>query len=227
MKERPILFSGEMVKAILEGRKTQTRRIAKNITCDPYDGRWRIGTKYSGFIYDNDKRLKNAAASSKYAPYRCGDVLWVRETWSHTGNGVWTVSDARMSCFDGKVVYRADEDTPGSGWFPSIHMPKEFSRITLEVTDVRVERLQDITDGDAEAEGTVNGLHDFDCLNPYFPDPAGYCASGCGSKSYKQVFQRLWDSVNGSDPKKAWEANPWVWVIGFAVVKPEIKEKLA
>jgi hypothetical protein len=95
-------------------------------------------------------------------------------------------------------------------------MPRQYSRITLRITDVRVERLQDISEADAEAEGTANGIHDWDCINGFFPDPAGYCVNGCGSRSSVESYQRLWESINGAH---SWAANPWVFVISFERVE--------
>lgn len=159
MKERPILFSGEMVRAILEGRKTQTRRIIKG------------------------KRDANGISIEIPRFGKIGDLLYVRETWSED--------------FDGRIQYRADTDGTGRKWKPSIHMPRRVSRITLEITNIRVERLNDISEEDSEAEG-VSGTWTRD-LN------------------YKWHFKKLWESLNGAG---SWEKNPWVWVVEFKVVQP-------
>ena len=185
MKERPILFSGPMVRAILEGRKTQTRRVVK----EPY------GLKALWF-----KALGRPAVSQ--CPYgQPGDRLWVRETWQP---GTWGPS------------YRADFTEESARrclnpWKSCIHMPRRFSRITLEVTEVRVQRLQDISEEDAQAEGchlTASMTHG---------------ERGPGAKSwvempkdgFKGLFRELWDSINGQRQGCAWADNPWVWAVSF------------
>ncbi len=173
MKERPILFSGPMVRAILEGRKTQTRRVIKNRTVPPY---------------------------------QVGNLLWVREAWQDwcpLWRGQWCGHGTQEGMAqEHSVVYRADnfirngsvemvKSMPPKKWRPSIFMPRWASRLTLEVVSIRSERLQDITEEDAEAEGA-------DCL-------------GLGG------FASLWDSINGK--KHPWASNCWVWVIGFKRVE--------
>ncbi len=180
MKERPILFSGPMVQAILSGKKTQTRRVVKqkhlpflaNIVGGFLDGKW------------NQRPL----------PYgQPGDRLWVRETWAQDDE-------------DGTIIYRAEDNEAVKAWDqarhesglskynwrPSIFMPRLASRLTLEVVSVRVERLQDISEEDAIAEGTLA--------------PFGGWVGG---------YQLLWESINGPG---SWDENPWVWVIDFNVV---------
>jgi hypothetical protein len=221
-KEHPILFSGPMVRAILAGRKTQTRRIVKPqpelrddgwIWCPP-------SAKYNAKIDDWVPHARwrcglnptecGAAGIVQWCPYgQPGDRLWVRETWAR-----WT--DVKSF---GCVVYQSDGtarrylcDGDGEGdpvqlgkackpvepvarWRPSIHMPRWASRLTLEVTDVRVERLQEISEADAMAEGRS--------MTP--GDPAGY-------------FPDTWAAINGAD---SWHANPWVWVVSFKRVEGE------
>lgn len=175
MKERPILFSGPMVRAILDGRKTQTRRIVKakhlpfmeNLLGGFLDGKW------------NQRPL----------PYgQPGDRLWVREAWANTRG------DDSLPTY-----YRSDEriEDLQRTWKPSIHMPRWASRITLEITGVRVERLQDISDLEARQEG----------LQPDFYGSV----MGC-----KRKFIDLWESINGPG---SWAANPRVWVIEFRRIK--------
>ncbi len=166
MKERPIMFSGEMVRAILEGRKTQTRRVWKRPELRKAD--WEIGD------------------SSIACPYgEVGDRLWVRETWCGGQHGM-------------PVHYKASwtEHEYGPAWKPSIHMPRKYSRITLEITGVRVERVQDMSVEDAINEGI--GLSSVDPL---------------GS------FGQLWDSINAKCGY-GWGVNPWVWVVEFKRVLP-------
>ena len=192
----PILFNTEMVQAIMDGRKTVTRRILK------HDTRALLNSPYCKTHPEvPDKQIIEKLCKS---PYEQGDVLYVRETW--------------CSRYDGeKYFYLADKCTKREEkklldygevkWRPSIHMPKEAARIFLKVNDVRVERLQDITEKQAETEG-INGsevLYD------------GYIDA-------REKFAELWDStIKKSDIEKyGWNANPWVWVIEFErCEKPE------
>lgn len=180
MKERPILFSGPMVRALLAGTKTQTRRIVKARDLEWMD------------VHQGLREPDNA----ERCPYgQPGNRLWVRETWHDA-------SSALHSC----VLYRADGDELyGGKWCPSIHMPRWASRITLEVTGVRVDRLQDINEADARAEGITDG----GCLNCGEPEP---CNCAAPQPDARDAFVHLWMSINGPD---SWAANPWVWVIEF------------
>lgn len=215
MTERPILFSGPMVRAILDGRKTQTRRVIvpqppTNEYGDPYSGRvfgpeWyepAIEDKFGALIpgkpvfgvYDEDGEW---GAKVRFIP---GDHLWVRETWSHTGIGVWTIAEARMAD-NGHPIYAADG---GDGpWWPSIHMPREFSRITLIVTDVRVQRLQDIEPVDAECEGVQCDM---------------------SPRTFIDHFHNLWDRLNARRGF-GWDVNPWVVAASFERSPPICTEK--
>ncbi len=184
--ERPILFSSPMVRAILDGRKTQTRRVIKPQP-EPVMEVLSDGPHVTYTI--------NARNTSDYhCPYGgAGDRLWVRETWCPH----WAGDD----CGEGPqgVCYAATNREPDPlRWRPSIHMPRWASRITLTVTGVRVERVQDITEADAEAEG---------------------CCVGVGAGNWRNtvhMFQGLWDSINA---KRGywWDENPWVWVVKFSV----------
>lgn len=202
MKERPILFSGPMVRAILSGQKTVTRRIVKpqfaSAPTDVVDGvpSWDSPTNYAGEVQMNTQR-------GKPCPYgKPGDRLWVREAWAQIN-----VAQAPGESW---VVYReCDNRTDyGGPWKPSIHMRRRDSRILLEITDVRVERLQDIREDQVLDEGI--GDHRFDCDRPVEPD--GYPACSCGSIGYIDAFADLWNTING---RGAWDANPWVWVVEF------------
>lgn len=178
MSERPILFSGPMVKAILEGRKTMTRRVVKP---QPIDVVKNKGLENSWCAV----RLNGAFPA--VCPYgQVGDRLWVRETWYVENND------------DYYPYYKASEEHPEifPKWRPSIFMPRWASRITLEITGVRVEKLQEITEEDAMKEG-VN-----------WQDTAGLARF-----TAKKLFMTLWDSINGK--KYPWASNPWVWVIAF------------
>jgi hypothetical protein len=192
MRERPILFSGEMVKALLSGHKTQTRRTngLEDMSDKPH---WH----YAG-MSRNDDVLKAQFDNGKMihgvkCPYGMeGHHLWVRETF-------------KVNPFN-QFVYRANKpisraakvDHAFGPWKPSIFMPRKASRLTLEITEVRVERLQDITEEDAEKEGIK------------------YPAGGPTS-CYRMGFSWLWESING---KNSWDKNPFVWVISFTRIHP-------
>lgn len=201
--ERPILFSTPMVQAILDGRKTQTRRIVKpQPTIEPHGLRWnRPGVKLSnGYLLFIGSSLLPSASDSPYGSV--GDVLWVRETWNQDGN---------------EFFYKADCDINVVGWKPSIHMPKKAARIWLEITKIRLERFASINEEDAKAEG-VEVRHDLKYADRN--DMTGYRDYGelhPDGKPYWygsaiQSFCSLWKSING---ESAIESNPWVWVIEF------------
>lgn len=210
MKERPILFSGPMVRALLAGTKTQTRRVVKPT---PPAGADSFGTYYHPdprphfWAFGGDALMDFAVPCPYGQP---GDRLWVRETWGYFGGDEYLYQQDT-----GSVGYRASQvdgldHIPGGRWRPSIHMPRWASRITLEVTGVRVERLQGISDADAVAEGIekqedgigwkrgpISGDHPNTATRTAFP---------------KIAFQSLWESINGPD---SWAANPWVWAVEF------------
>ncbi|HFT7982104.1 TPA: hypothetical protein ACU9Z7_001360 [Pseudomonas aeruginosa] len=205
-RERPILFNDQMVRAILDGRKTVTRRVMKPQPV--LDGHfWTYGG--AGWS-DRINSLTPVAGHSLAArcPYgQPGDRLWVREAWACT-----LVAQAPGEEW---VVYREGDNRTdyGGPWKPSIHMPRWASRILLEITAVRVERLQDISEEQAEAEGT-QGCVPY-CQSPYDSDGAPAC--DCMNLTYKESFQALWSSINGA---ASWDANPWVWVVEFKRVTP-------
>lgn len=221
MKERPILFSEPMVRAILEGRKTQTRRLVKD--CDIKGRRKLLPGELDtvGSFLDDNKAGEFCAYLQKYegvklgvasCPYgEPGDRLWVREAFAyckiardHEGK------DRIYSChrFDSdRVLYRADtglrDDLRAVAWRPSIHMPRLASRITLEITEIRVQRLQDISEDDVWKEG-VDRSH-------WRYDIDGECWPASDSQA-RQWFRPIWESIHGPD---SWELNPWVWAISF------------
>lgn len=213
MKERPILFSGPMVRAILEHRKTQTRRVVKprphSATNAMADGDW---WPHRGRSYNLGHKSKSFAKDVG-ALCPCGtpgDRLWVRETWA---------------CLDPErrtpVLYRASESPLREYvWRPSIHMPRWASRITLDVTDVRVERLQDITEEDAKAEGVEQTSDGWWRL----PDEARLPGENDCASHPRAAFSALWESING---KGSWAANPWVWVISFNRIEADAKRGAA
>jgi hypothetical protein len=204
-KERPILFSAPMVQAILAGRKTQTRRIAKlNETLlrgpEHYPG---VSAEAVADLVETVK-----AAAIKVCPYgKVGDRLWVRETFALVNPLAGCEKNARPE-FDGVRYAATWTKSHSSGWKPSIHMPRWASRITLEITDVRVERLQAITAEDAIDEGVMATAE---------TDPAKLDRGEW--EQCKQTalfcFKSLWGKINGDD---SWEANPWVWALTFKEV---------
>ncbi|QRY69151.1 hypothetical protein JVX98_13080 [Ensifer sp. PDNC004] len=227
MADRPILFSGPMVRALLAGRKTQTRRLVNFPGVEKVMDFVKVATDKDGRpVYE----MKDAAGSFMSRPagkglvdyhfsprIGVGDRLWVRETWSHTGDHDFSISEARMSPF-GYAIYQADDnpDYPHAKFWPSIHMPREFSRLTLIVTDVRVERLQSISEADALAEGAEPSKH------PGMDGGAMVLTDVPGVTVSPGVWYRwLWDEING---KGAWKANPWVVAYTFRVIKQNIDQ---
>lgn len=216
MKERPILFSGPMVRAILEARKTQTRRVIK-----PQAWAYSEDTLGQRMIYPRSGAddFGDSGRPIRY-PYGVpGDRLWVRETWRAFDDGdVFYRAD-----FGDAVPVHADDDPAAWMWRPSIYMPRWASRITLEVTGVRVERVQEISEDDARAEGpTPNWCGD---LAGWDPEEHGYLLPGDenadddvadGGYYYtgRWAFAEMWDSINAKRGHP-WASNPWVWVIEF------------
>lgn len=205
-KERPILFSAPMVRAILDGRKTQTRRIVKPQPV--FDGRfWNLyGASWSDRISTVPVIPGHSLAVRN--PYgQVGDRLWVRETWGINECGK-RVSLAPAAWPNGwpvkRLVYNANENIPTYSKRVSIHMPRWASRIDLEITDIRVERLNEISEGDAIAEG---------CERVFAADGSDY---GAGLTTACEQFETLWESINGPG---SWAANPWVWVVEFKRVE--------
>lgn len=221
MKERPILFSAPMVSAILEGRKTQTRRVinpqpkGKTLQSN-LDGKW-LSKKFNGLLLPKIEDLPI------HCPYgKIGDRLWVRETWSTVnlygeialaykadGEVTRVVENESFQDEDGLINYDdprlekysfaawADDLLEGKegNWKPSIHMPRWVSRILLEITNVHVEQLQDISESDCLKEGVGSPILR-DCKKP--------------------KFMQLWESINGAD---SWTVNPWVWVVEFKIIQ--------
>lgn len=213
---KPILFSTEMVQAILEGRKTQTRRIMTD---------W--GQHSSKFIISGQGMYVNKHPKpSKYmvhfrypedltdscgliAPIQPGDILWVRETFFNCSS---FKEYPLFSEIKGNFCYKTNDFIGGHKWKPSIHMPKEAARIFLEVTNVRVERLRDISEEDAIAEGFGP------VINDKYPAPGKFINHLNNHHMFNAIcsFASMWVKLNG---KGAWKANPWVWVYDFKVVE--------
>lgn len=220
-KERPILFRGAMVRAILDGRKTQTRRVVKLPHNNPL-GEWEATTVGGGStkFADGTPAPEMSAiwhtrtGDTLTCPHgQPGDRLWVRETHLNW----WMKDEGNPSgprVFSHVAAYAADdyELEPGEKWIPSIHMLRPASRITLEITGVRVERLNDCSEKDALSEGVS-----MDRAGGHFVDgPAARHVSAVGAPAV-HAFRSLWESINGSG---AWTANPWVWVVEFKRITP-------
>lgn len=233
MKERQILFSGPMVRALLNDTKTQTRRVVKPQPVANQRGKFNFTT------FTDDEGIESYWQNYPFwGPVRCpygqpGDRLWVRESWGYfdpDGTGVDYDRDhnddgkagpctayrqemleegnALRNYWRRRIAYKATfaERKYGMGpvgpnkWRPSIHMPRWANRITLEITAVRVERLQDISEADAQAEGCP-----IECMTPT-GDDSGSSIYGPGG------YMALWNDINGP---RSWDANPWVWVVEF------------
>lgn len=218
MNEKPIIFGGEMVRAILDGRKTQTRRVIKpQPQGSPY---W---TWHEGAFYPNNVDARPARLVCPYG--QPGNKLWVRETWWEDSplaaevllgrTGKLIGYDATPECYmrvkEGITEYRTDAHPPSvraewemfSQWRrrSPIHMPRWASRLTLEITDVRAERIKELSWADAIAEGITNR------------DICKHCDSA------QMAFREKWDAINAKRGY-SWDSNPWVWAITFRVVTP-------
>lgn len=197
----PILFNTNMVQAILDGRKTVTRRLIKpQPTYSERDGFLWKGVAYGT---DGPQTIKAASYNFRHAaPYRPGNILYVCETWHKYTKRVGNGENCRLQDFYGYKASVANSEDANEKWHPSIHMPKEAARIWLMVTNVRVEHLQDITDAEAGKEGAQP------------QNPFDYDVNKWPNKEY---FKEIWNStLKKSDLERyGWEANPWVWVIEF------------
>lgn len=241
MKERGMIFNGEMTRAILDGRKTQTRRIVKGTDgAVKFCKEWDInGEEIFVVLGEKDHTGMNPVLGATSCPFGgVGDRIYVRETWAILGNEDgccidWEGNLCKADERSAARIYRAScEQRPGDyglwsipddadwkphtkdhqyegAWRPSIHMPRWASRILLEITDVRVERLNAISEEDARAEGIIDG----GCLNCGEPEPCG-CANP--EPDATDAFAYLWQSIYGQEN---WNANPWVWVIEFKRVE--------
>lgn len=191
MKEHPILFSTDMVKANLADRKTMTRRIMKpqpNIDKQTGDCLY-VSVRGDEEVFPlEDWKMVELA----YYKYKVGDLLWVRESWRYAG-GFTEKPDIEVLDVD-DIVYKADEEWNGP-WKPSIFMFKQFARIWLEITNIKIERVQDISWDDAVKEGCPG-------YRPTQDEPT-------------DQFKRLWESING---KESWDANPFVYCIEYKII---------
>jgi len=215
--ERPILFNTEMVQAILKGNKTQTRRAVKNLKLKVegnYVSVYELHRKsddvlvFGSAINDDCKQY----IVNDYAPYQVSDVLWVRETFCYDDfdNGGETVY--YKADFGERHIKELFTDCDMK-WTPSIHMPRKAARLFLKVTNVRCERLQDITEDGAKAEGIKSYTKDGNVFKYCVSDDLWFSQKGTWQdmpRSAKEAFEKLWDSIY-----KSWLDNPWVWVIEF------------
>lgn len=204
MTINPILFNTEMVRAILDGRKGATRRIVKGFI--PDDAVWGY-TAFTHKVYISCRGTFADGDGEKFFKLPCepGDILYVRETWKKAPNGYYYYED-----------WQRNDIADITKWKPSIHMPKEAARIWLKVTDVKIERLQDVTEDGAKAEGAI--------------DNRGFIHSP--ENEYDRIhtarehFIRIWNSTikKSNLNRYGWDASPWVWVIEFErCEKPETK----
>lgn len=216
MAEKPILFRTPMVRAILDGRQTQTRRVVERKGYElELQEPWRDSAKYE---YENlwqigqeTGKMRHTKSIGVCSRYQLGDILWVRETCNR--------GEARNG--DKKYIYKADIEPLLQDihtWHPSIHMPRTAARIFLRVTDVRVERVQEISTDNALAEG----------IRERILQPRAYELNG-GKKIYEyaddsgttysavEAYEKLWDSLNAKRGY-GWDSNPWVWVYSFEKV---------
>ena len=212
MAIKPILFNTEMVRAILDGRKACTRRLVKPQPDEKH-------TYPLGFVTDSTEKkeagcfgfgIDEYGGSIQYAkpPYQPGDILYVRETWKKAPNGYYYYED-----------WQRNDIADITKWKPSIHMPKKAARIWLKVTDVKVERLQEMKPVDVIKEGAYPDC--WDCLNTY-GESGSQCCYGTEEQCSQcdevmMEWEKLWNStIKKSDiDRYGWNANPWVWVIEF------------
>lgn len=205
MAIKPILFNTDMVRAIMDGRKTCTRRVVKTRrkdACGFYVTKRTDGSFTGIYEYDEDERMFE---NQLIPPYKPGDILYVRETWHRYTKRVGKGEGCHLEEHYGYKASIANSEDVEEPWKPSIHMPKEAARIWLKVTNVSVDRLQNITEDGAKAEGAnwKNGKN-----------------VGWEEKMWRTAIERfakIWDStIKKSDlDRYGWNANPWVWVIEF------------
>jgi hypothetical protein len=202
MKEKPIIFNTEMVRAILDGRKSQTRRVVKE----------RVSTGGTGKPHSPMVQHGGLWLPNEWSPYgQPGDLLWVRETWKPMHHPRTMESYIRYKADGFKTIkHNLKMDIP-TRWKPSIHMPKAAARLWLRVKDVRVERVQDISFSDMLDEGIDDHCFGWDGISD------GQAAELC-EKVMKQRWIDLWNSIN-EKRGYGWDVNPWVWVVSFERVE--------
>ncbi len=221
MANKPILFSAPMVRAILENKKTMTRRVLKLPKwiwwTDEAKGMLHFATDGEGYGDSGDLHISEL--QEYYSPRKVGDILWVRETWLKADDGFYYKADIKVPSESENIrkIY-------GYKWKPSIHMPKNAARIYLKITNVRVERVQNITEEDAIAEGI--SPWDDACYENNGWSPTLYDPDSGGSPIFRDGFQGLWDYLN-EKRGYGWEQNPWVWVYKFERVNNIDESKTA
>lgn len=234
--EKPMLFSAPMIRAILDGRKTQTRRVIKRQPPETHQHAVTCDSQHELAFYSKpswgDGTIWPSCNKGIPIPHPAGSLIWVRETWADVNGGesgpgfLYKADGGFKACLDDECPVNYDRypncnftmwamdlwnGEPEHAWRPSVHMPKWAARIWLEVTDVRVERLQDISETDARAEGMPQ-TWDGKCYDP--PPPEVDSWQGYGRAS----FALLWSQLNGPE---SWDANPWVRVYTFKRVSPD------
>lgn len=249
-KERPILFNTEMVQAILSGRKTQTRRVMNpqpKLIDDASGNHWWPSKVFETMLrmedeLSNDNEYHKGLASDVCPNFTIGDVLWVREAFYPDPNAdsaywdeedslhtyySWSGCGAKVSELPEKFhspdncIYRASWHGTDLSWRPSIHMPRWAARIFLEVTNIRCQRLQDISEDDAKAEGFASVTKDGQMYKYGIPDNDGLPGTDNTGwpwheweQEAKTAFAKLWQAIYQN-----WDENPWVWVVEFKVAK--------
>ncbi len=211
MNTKPMIFTTENIRGIRDGRKTMTRRVIKPQPsegglewCTAADGAF---SAWQDPLLLLDEHSEDGGPCQRVCPYGVpGDLLWVRETWGKEPDRRTSPSlGETTNLFEGDVFYRASHENNYPGpWKPSIHMPRTLSRLTLRVSNVRVERVQDISEEDMIAEGITD-----------IGDGCGCLERANGNMAYsttRNLFMQLWDSINAKRGY-SWESNPYVWII--------------
>jgi len=216
-KARPILFSSPMINALLDGRKTQTRRIVKPPRQWPENSHPDPFAMPPAVWWWNGKHHRVGVRQE--CPYgSVGDLIWVREAFAPLIVNDWPNPV-------GPVIYRAEgthEEYPGR-WIPSIHMARRFSRLTLRITDVRVQRLQEISEADAQAEGleAIDFPYGRFWRNYLLSDSEAQCSPML--ETPRESFLSLWDSINARRGY-GWDVNPWIWALSFDVIHANVDQ---
>lgn len=220
MAVKGILFNTEMVRAILDGKKSCTRRLVKTRrkdACGFYVTRRKADGLFAG-IYEYDEN-ESMFDNQLEPPYQPGDIIYVRETWHKYIKRVGEGQNCHLAEFYGYKASVANSEDAGEPWHPSIHMPKEAARIWLKVKNVRVERLQEMKPVDVIKEGAYPDC--WDCLNTY-EESGSQCCYGTEEECSQcdgvmMEWEKLWNStIKKTDiDRYGWDVNPWVWVIEF------------
>lgn len=239
MTERPILFSGREVRAVLSGQKAQARRIVKPQPAHSCRYEMNGAGDKALHLADGPRGGASHVRKTLYVPVKAtsadhrlpcpfgapGDHLWCRETFAleHLGEDgervVWKADRAALWLSDGEKPHYLESDYKPARWTPAVQMPRRLSRIMLEVTGVRVQRLQDISEEDAKAEGLKVTGPTVNQAGEVIDDRPGYLGYGSLWHDPRRAFEAIWDSINGKSAP--WSSNPWVWVLEFKRVEQE------